>query len=74
MSPQRTFTGWLRRAIQVRDRHCQHPAGCDEPITRCDVDHILPNVAGGRTAYANGRLQCATHNRNAIFHDRAPPP
>jgi hypothetical protein len=73
MSPQRTFTGWLRRAIQVRDRHCQHPAGCDDPIERCDVDHILPDVRGGLTTFDNGRLQCTTHNRNHRLHDRAPP-
>jgi hypothetical protein len=73
MSPQRTFTGWLRRAIQVRDRHCQHPAGCDDPIERCDVDHIVPDARGGPTTYDNGRLQCTTHNRNHRLHDRAPP-
>ena len=39
-SSQRTFTGALRGAIQARDRHCQHPSGCDEPIDNCDVDHI----------------------------------
>jgi HNH endonuclease len=73
MSPQRTFTGWLRRAIQIRDRHCQHPAGCDEPIAQCDVDHILPDAQGGQTTYENGRLQCTTHNRDPKLHDRAPP-
>lgn len=72
MSTSRTFTGWMRRAIQVRDRHCQHPAGCDEPITRCDVDHILPHARGGQTSYVNGRLRCQTHNRNPIYGDRAP--
>ena len=41
-SPTRTFRGMLRRAIQVRDRHCQHPSGCDEPITHCDVNHRMP--------------------------------
>jgi hypothetical protein len=73
MSPQRTFTGWLRRAIQIRDRHCQHPAGCDEPIARCDVDHIVPDANSGPTTYENGRLQCTTHNRNDVLHRRAPP-
>jgi hypothetical protein len=73
MSPKRTFTGWLRRAIQIRDRHCQHPAGCDEPITRCDIDHVIPDTHGGRTEYTNGRLLCQTHNRNPTYDDRAPP-
>lgn len=73
MSPRRSFTGWLRRAIQIRDLHCQHPAGCDEPIARCDVDHIIPDRHGGPTSYDNGRLQCTTHNRDQKLHDRAPP-
>jgi len=30
VSRKRCFTGALRRAIEVRDRHCQHPSGCDE--------------------------------------------
>ena len=25
------FTGALRKIIGLRDRHCQHPSGCDEP-------------------------------------------
>jgi hypothetical protein len=69
VSRQRGFTGTLRRAIQVRDRHCQHPSGCDEPAARCDVDHIQPVSRGGRTSQAGGRMQCSTHNRNQHFHD-----
>ena len=38
---RRRFTGALRRIIEIRDGHCQHP-GCDEPAVRCDVDHIVP--------------------------------
>ena len=49
VSRKRTFTGALRRAIEVRDRHCQHPSGCDEPADRCDVDHIQPHGHGGET-------------------------
>ena len=50
VSRKRTFTGAIRRAIQVRDRHCQHPAGCDVPAGDCDVDHITPYGDGGLTA------------------------
>jgi hypothetical protein len=74
VSPQRTFTGWLRRAIQVRDRHCQHASGCDEPIARCDIDHIIADSDGGSTSVDNGRLQCTTHNRNHTLHNSGPPP
>ena len=71
-SPQRTFRGMLRRAIQVRDRHCQHPSGCDEPITHCDVDHRVAYTDGGVTAEANGHLECEPHNRKSDLHGRQP--
>jgi hypothetical protein len=69
VSQRRTFTGAVRRAIEVRDRHCQHPAGCDVPADRCDVDHIVPHCRGGPTSQFNGRLECATHNRHTDKHD-----
>ncbi len=69
VSRKRTFTGALRRAIEVRDRHCQHPAGCDEPASRCDVDHTVPHSLGGLTSQSNGRLECETYNRNSDLHD-----
>jgi hypothetical protein len=76
VSPRRTFTGALRRAIEVRDRHCQHPAGCDVPAAHCDVDHIVPWTDGGRTDQFNGRLECPAHNRHRDLHDTdgVPPP
>jgi 5-methylcytosine-specific restriction endonuclease McrA len=71
-SPQRSFRGMLRRAIQVRDRHCQHPSGCDAPITRCDVDHRIAHRHGGVTAQANAQLECEPHNRKSDLHGRQP--
>jgi hypothetical protein len=71
-SRQRTFRGMLRRAIQVRDRHCQHPSGCDQPITHCDIDHRVPHDSGGVTTEANGELQCEPHNRKSDLHGRQP--
>jgi len=72
-SPQRTFTGAVRRAIQIRDRHCQHPSGCDEPIDRCDIDHLLPHHYGGTTEQHNGRLLCIFHNRIQPQYTTPPP-
>jgi hypothetical protein len=69
VSRRRRFTGALRRAIEVRDRHCQHPSGCDEPADRCDVDHIEPYTAGGVTSQENGKLECRPHNRKKDKHD-----
>ena len=71
-SPTRTFRGMLRRAIQVRDRHCQHPSGCDEPIIHCDVNHRIRYAAGGVTEEAGGDLECESHNRKSALHDRRP--
>lgn len=72
VSHRRTFTGALRRAIQVRDRRCQHPSECDQPVDRCDVDHIVPASRGGPTSLANGRLLCSTHNRHPDRRDASP--
>lgn len=77
VSHRRTFTGALRRAIQARDRHCQHEAGCDDPSPRCDVDHIVPASRGGPTSQHNGQLACTTHNRqphHQLTHRNAPWP
>jgi hypothetical protein len=72
VSHQRRFTGALRRAIEVRDRRCTHPSDCDIPASRCDVDHIVPYAHHGPTSQFNGRLQCATHNRNQARHVGSP--
>ncbi len=58
----RLYTGKLRRAIQVRDRHCT-ARGCDLPAERCDIDHIDPAANGGRTTPTNGRVACSSDNR-----------
>jgi hypothetical protein len=69
VSRRRRFTGALRRAIEVRDRHCQHPSGCDEPADRCDADHVVPYGRGGLTSQDNGKLECWPHNRDKDKHD-----
>ena len=58
----RLFTGALRRAIEVRDRHCTHP-GCAVPAARCDIDHVVPYNDGGPTTQDNGVLRCPAHHR-----------
>ena len=73
---QRFFTGALRRAIEVRDRHCQFP-GCDVPAEDCQIDHKTRYTDGGLTTQDNGRCYCATHNRQRERrhdHDQRPPP
>jgi hypothetical protein len=73
-SAARSFTGRLRRVIEVRDRHCQHPSGCDVPAADCDVDHIVPVKQFGETSQFNGRLECRPHNRDATKHDHGAHP
>ena len=46
---RRFFRGALRRAIEVRDRRCTHPSGCDVPAERCDIDHIVPLAEAWRS-------------------------
>ena len=46
VSKQRTFRGALRRAIQVRDRRCQHRSVCPNPAVDGDVDHRQPAAPG----------------------------
>lgn len=74
VSSKRTFTGALRRAVQVRDRRCRHPSGCEVPAERCDVDHIRPHVVDGLTSQANGRLECPPHNQIPELHDHGAVP
>ena len=72
VSRRRTFTGAILRAVQVRDRFCTHPSGCDVPAEHADVDHIEAYARGGVTAQWNGRIQCArrkeTRARSAGSH------
>ncbi len=68
-SHRRSFTGAVRRIIEIRDRHCQHHSGCDDQASRCDVDHIHPHSNGGITCICNGRLLCPAHNRIPQLRD-----
>lgn len=70
VSQRRTFTGAVRRAVQVRDRRCRHPSECDVPAERCDVDHVIPWSNDGPTSQFNGRLLCTTHNRLPEHRDQ----
>ncbi len=74
VSHKRRFTGALRRAIEVRDRRCQHPSGCDEPAATCDVDHVVPHSEGGITSHDNGELKCHAHNRDESKRNAQPKP
>jgi hypothetical protein len=72
---ERFFTGALRRALIARDKHCQHPSGCDVPAEECQGDHKIRYSQGGLTTQENGRMYCGPHNRgrNNGPNERPPP-
>ena len=66
----RFFEGATRRAIEVRDQGCTHEY-CEEPVEKCQIDHIVPYTQGGETSQGNGQALCGFHNRLRI--GREPP-
>ncbi|TWP35534.1 HNH endonuclease signature motif containing protein [Leekyejoonella antrihumi] len=58
---ERLFTGAVRTAIIVRDKHCSFP-GCDRPPGWCEAHHVIPWWAGGQTLKDNGTLLCSRHH------------
>ena len=57
----RTVTPAQRRAVTVRDPHCQHP-GCRAPARWCDMHHLVEWEHGGTTDTANLVLLCGRHH------------
>jgi Domain of unknown function (DUF222) len=51
----------LRRAIHLRDQHCQYP-GCRAPAAWCDVHHLVHWLLGGETSLENCALLCRRHH------------
>ncbi len=58
---QRTYTGDLRRAVLVRDRHCQWP-GCVLRAAWCEVHHVIEWNQGGDTSLVNAVTLCREHH------------
>jgi Domain of unknown function (DUF222) len=56
-----SIPGHIRRAVQLRDRHCAWP-GCDRPAVYCDVHHLRHKADGGETSVANCALVCQFHH------------
>ncbi len=57
----RTISRALRRAIVLRDQHCQFP-GCRAPAAWCDVHHLVHWLLGGTTDLDNCALLCRRHH------------
>jgi hypothetical protein len=64
---QYRFPVRIRRAIELRDRHCTFP-NCRAPATWSHTHHLVPfgrnGQSGGRTSEANGTLLCGQHHRH----------
>ena len=62
----KSIPGAIRRAVQLRDRHCAWPR-CRKPIAWCDVHHIVHKEDGGETSVRNCVLLCQFHH-DACIH------
>jgi hypothetical protein len=59
---RRVVGAGLRKAMAVRDQHCQWP-GCERPASMCDGHHLVHWVDGGETNLDNCILLCKRHHR-----------
>ena len=57
----RLVTPAQRRALAIRDRHCQFPS-CHRAAAWCDAHHILAWLEGGETSLDNLVLLCRRHH------------
>ena len=51
----------IRRAVQLRARHCEWP-GCRKRPVYCDLHHLVHQADGGATSLANCVLLCQFHH------------
>src|SRR5712691_3923344 len=58
---QRVIAGLKRRALVVRDKHCQWP-GCERPASWCDGHHLVHWINGGSSNLKNVVLLCRRHH------------
>src|SRR5215470_8344571 len=57
----RTVPTRVRKALNLRDRHCQAP-GCEVEAERCEAHHLRYVADGGRSVLPNLRLYCPVHH------------
>lgn len=59
---KRVIDGALRKALAVRDKHCQW-TNCERPASWCDGHHLVHWIHGGETNLENCILLCKRHHR-----------
>jgi hypothetical protein len=52
--------------VRCRDLTCRFPS-CDQPATRCDLDHTIPYADGGPTHAGNLKTLCRRHHLLKTF-------
>ncbi|HTU73174.1 MAG TPA: hypothetical protein VMG38_06610 [Trebonia sp.] len=52
----------IRRAVILRDKHCQWPGGCEHPASRREPHHPRPRCEGGETSVDDLHLYCLAHH------------
>ena len=57
----RYFTDDQYKALVARDGGCRWP-GCHIPASWCEIDHLIPDTAGGPTDLNNAALWCCHHH------------
>jgi hypothetical protein len=58
----------LRRLVALRDQHCQHPGGCDQPAAGCEAHHVVHRADGGPTSLTNLKDYCWWHH-HVVLHE-----
>jgi hypothetical protein len=61
-----SIPGHIRRAVQLRARHCEWP-GCRNPLAWCDIHHLRHKRDGGPTSVTECVALCQFHH-DACIH------
>jgi hypothetical protein len=64
----KSIPGYIRRAVQLRDKHCIWPQ-CDRPAAHCDIHHLRHQADGGETSLSNCVLLCQFHHDVCIHRN-----
>ncbi|MFC0583014.1 HNH endonuclease signature motif containing protein [Micrococcoides hystricis] len=51
----------MRMLTAFRDRHCRYP-GCREPLSNCELDHVVEWRDGGGSDYSSLSYLCKSHH------------
>jgi hypothetical protein len=56
----------IRKAVMLRDQHCQFAGGCSQPASACEIHHLVHLSRGGKTSVKNCILLCHYHHQVVI--------